>query len=519
MLKSSGAMGLASLTSRVLGLAREQLYGWMMGTTGIASAYFMAFNIPNLFRRLLGEGVLSSAFIPVFKAKEKNEGEVEMWRAANAVISGLILVSAAICLIAILVATGMLCFSSLKPETRLMYELLRIMFPYMIVVCLAAVFMGMLNARGHFFIPALGAAVLNVVMISTVLIVHFAHLEITWQMYGLAIGVLIAGIAQAFFQFPTLRREGYRYQWVSPWSDPSVREVVRKMIPASVGVAAFQINSTVTQGMAFGENSRIVSEFQFAVRLMEFPQGVFGISLATFLLPTLSALALEKNYGEFRTTLRQGLTHLVFVNLLATVLLFTLAEPMVRLIFQHGKFDAQSTNKVSFALLCLAPGLIAFSMVNILARAFYALSDMKTPMHISLFCIAVNFVFTVVFLFGFKMGAGSLGLANTISSICNVVLLSFALRKKLKTLEMTDLLSQLPRMGVSALAAGLIAWWSAGYWQAHFGHEHLLQRLGEVFVPITAAAAVYFGMTLLFKVPSAHEIINLLTSRLRKASQ
>ena len=510
-------MGAASLTSRVLGLVREQLYAWLMGTTGIASAFVMAFNIPNLFRRLLGEGVLSSAFIPVFKSKEKHEGEVEMWRAANAVISGLIVVAVVVSLVAIGIASIMLCFSSLNADTRLMFQLLRIMFPYMILVCIAAVFMGMLNARGHFFIPALGAAVLNVVMICTVLFVHFAHLPMSQQVYGLAIGVLVAGTAQAFFQLPALHREGFRYRWVTPWSDPSVREVVRKMIPASVGVAAFQINVMLTQSLAFGENTSIVSEFAYAVRLMELPQGVFGISLATFLLPTLSGLALEKNFAEFRTTLRQGISYLVFVNLLASVLLFTLAEPMIRLLFQHGRyFDAVSTYKVSLALICLAPGLIAFSLVNILARAFYALGDMKTPMRISIFALGANLLLVTIFLYGIKLGSASLGLANTISSLCNVCLLFFALRKKLKTLEMTELLRQLPALGISAVVAGLVAWYGFQYWQNHVGHEHLFQRLGEVFLPIIAATTVYFGLALALKIPSAHEIINLVTARLRK---
>jgi putative peptidoglycan lipid II flippase len=150
------------------------------------------------------------------------------------------------------------------------------------------------------------------------------------------------------------------------------------MIPGAIGLAAFQINVTVNQSFAFGENARIVSEFQYAVRLMELPQGVFGLSLATFLLPTLAALAVEKNYAQFRSTLRQGVNHIIFINLLASVLLFAMAEPIVRLLFEHGKFDPHSTDRVSFGLVCLVPGLIAFSMVNILARAFYALQDVKT---------------------------------------------------------------------------------------------------------------------------------------------
>src|SRR5258708_15450400 len=248
MLKSSGAMAAATMTSRVLGMVREMVYANFMGNTWVASAFKLAFAIPNLFRRLLGEGALTAAFIPIFKKKEVNEGEAEMWRTANAVISGLVTAAAAITALAVTVISIVLAArgKNLEPETALMLKLLRLMFPYMLLVCLAAVLIGMANARGHFFVPALGAAILNVVMIASVVILApLLGRKPEEQIFGLAIGVVLAGIAQAFFQLPSLEREGYRYHWVSPWRDPTVREVVRKMLPGSIGVAAFQINVLV----------------------------------------------------------------------------------------------------------------------------------------------------------------------------------------------------------------------------------------------------------------------------------
>src|SRR6478672_11817115 len=171
MLKSSGAMAAATMLSRVLGMVREMVYSGFMGVSWVASAFFLAFQIPNLFRRLLGEGALTAAFIPIFKAKEKKEGDKEMWRAANAVISGLVIASSVVIGLALIGITLALRIGSLHYKTRLMLELLRVMFPYMLLVCLAAVFMGMLNARGHFFIPAIGAAMLNVVMIASVFLI------------------------------------------------------------------------------------------------------------------------------------------------------------------------------------------------------------------------------------------------------------------------------------------------------------------------------------------------------------
>ena len=410
MLKSSGGIGAATLASRVLGLVRDQSLAAFMGTHGVAAAFAYAFMVPNLFRRLLGEGALTAAFIPIFKAKEKNEGEASMWQAANAVISGLLVAAPALVLYAMLLISLLLLGGGWDEDTQLMFRLMRLMFPYMMLACLGAIFMGILNARGHFFIPALSPAILNVVLIASVwwLAPHFGR-TIQTQVFALAIGVLAAGVAQAVFQMPPMRGEGFRYRWVSPWHDPTTREVVVKMIPSAIGVAAFQINVMLTQTLAFGKSKDIVAEFFYAVRLLELPQGVIGLSLATFLLPTLSALAVEKNYGQFRATLRQGVNYLIFINLLAAVLLFTLAEPIIRLLFERGKFNADSTEHVSFGLVCLAPGLISFSLVNILARAFYALQDIRTPMWISVFCLALNVLLTVFFLFGTDLGAGALG--------------------------------------------------------------------------------------------------------------
>jgi putative peptidoglycan lipid II flippase len=516
MLKSSGGIGAATMTSRILGLARDQSFAAFMGTHGVAAAFSYAFMVPNLFRRLLGEGALTAAFIPIFKAKEKNEGETSMWQAANAVISGLLVVAPAIVFCVMVILSLLLLGGAWDADTRLMLQLMRLMFPYMVFACLGAIFMGILNARGHFFIPALSPAILNVVLIASVWLLAPCFGEtVRTRVFALAWGVLVAGVAQAFFQMPAMRSEGFRYRWISPWRDPTTREVVVKMIPSAVGVAAFQLNVMLTQTLAFGENKDIVAEFFYAVRLMELPQGVFGLSLATFLLPTLSALAVEKNFHQFRVNLRQGVSHLIFINLLSAVLLFTLAEPIIRLLFERGKFTATSTDHVSFGLVCLAPGLISFSLVNILARAFYALSDIKTPMRISIFCLTVNLLLTAFFLFGIKLGAGALGVANSLSSFCNLGLLLFALRKKLKTLEMAECTAQLPRLAVAGFAAGLLAWSLRWLWQNNLGHANLLLKLGEVFLPMTAATVVYFAFGWWMNIPSAREMLGLIAARLK----
>jgi putative peptidoglycan lipid II flippase len=517
MLKSSGALALATLASRILGMARDIVYSNFMGVTPVASAFMLAFQVPNLFRRLLGEGALTAAFIPIFKKKEVQEGEQEMWRAANAVISGLVVSASAVSVLAMLGITLALGTGIFTAETELMLRLLRIMFPYTLLVCLAAALIGMANARNHFFIPALGASALNVVMIASVWWLA-PHLGATLdkRIFALAIGVLVAGVVQAAFQLPGLRREGFHYRWVSPWHDPTVREVVRKMVPASIGVAAFQLNVLITQAFSFWFDKQIVSIFYYAVRLMEFPQGMFGISLATYLLPTLSGLASEKKYPEFRQTLKQGLGYLGFVNLLAGAMALALAEPIVRLIFEHGQFSAAATPRVAAALMALAPGLFFFSAVNILARAFYALHDIRTPMKISIFCLGVNLLLAVSLVQHFReLG---LGAANTLSAICNAALLLFALRKKLSRLEMGELKRHLAILFLTAAAAALIAWALWKTMDARWGHATFGMRMLDVFGPMSAGGLFFWLAALAANVPAAREIMALFRRRIRPAS-
>jgi len=515
MLKSSGAMAAATMTSRVLGMVREMVYAAFMGNTWVASAFTLAFQVPNLFRRLLGEGALTAAFIPIFKQKEKLDGEKEMWRAANAVISGLVVAAGAITVLAIVGISIALAVGRFEPDTTLMLRLLRFMFPYMVLVCVAAVWIGMANARGHFFVPALGAVMLNVVMITSVLwLAPRMGATLEHQIFGLAIGVIVAGAVQAGFQIPSLRREGYRLAWESPWRDPTVREVVRRMIPGSIGVAAFQINVLVTQAFSFWFDGTIVSTFNYAVRLMELPQGMFGISLATFLLPALSGLAAEKKYPEFQSTLKQGLSYLAFANLFAAAVALGLAEPIVRLLFERRAFTPEATHRVAVALQCLAPGLLLFSMNNILARAFYALNDIQSPMKISIACLVLNLGFALWLVRDYR--EAGLGVANTLSAAINTALLLFALRKKLSRLELAGLSREIGTLCVAAALAGAAASGCYHFWEGRLGHATLVVKLGAVFVPGTVAGVSYWSLAALARIPSARDVTHHLGRILRK---
>jgi putative peptidoglycan lipid II flippase len=247
---------------------------------------------------------------------------------------------------------------------------------------------------------------------------------------------------------------------------------------------------------------------------MELPQGMFGISLATYLLTALSSLAIEKKYPEFRATLRQGVGSLLFVNLIAAVLLVVLAEPIVRLLFEHGdKFTAASTARAAFALVCLAPGLVAFSTVNVLARAFYALGDTKTPMKISVACLVLNLALAGALVVPLRQGG--LGIANTVTSICNVWLLSFALRKKLGTLEMEPVRKTFLPLAFAGIVAGAIAWFGWQFWENSIGHATIALKIGAVFVPAILAGTIYGILALAFKIPASKEMLEFALHKFR----
>jgi putative peptidoglycan lipid II flippase len=518
LLRSSGAAGAATLISRVLGFVREAVMAAFMGDKAVASAFYLAMTIPNLFRRLLGEGALTAAFIPIFKDKEANEGEEATWKAANAVICALVMVCTLLVTLAMAGLALAILFLPLEARNELVAGLLFVMFPYVGLVCVAAVFIGMLNARGHFFVPALGAATLNLVLIASVYLIapHFGATK-EKQVFGLAVGLAIAGAVQAAFQWPALRKEGFRFNWVNPLRDPTVREVARKMAPAALGVAAYQLNVVITQSIAYAQEESVVASFNYAVRLMELPQGVVGISLATYLLTELSALAAEKKMPEFREVFREGLKQVVFMNGLATVLLFVLAEPIIRLLFQRGEFTAESTERAAFALVCLAPGLVAFSINNLIARAFYALGDTKTPMRIAVFCLGLNLLLSLFLIPWFLQGG--MGLANSASAIVNCALLAYALKRKLPKLQVRDLGPNFAAIAGAGVLAGLTAWGVAWFCIQKLGVVTLLAKLVTVFGAIGASGLVYVGLALWLKLPQAHDFLVLIRSRLgRKPS-
>ncbi len=513
LLKSSGAVAAATMLSRILGFLRESAYSGFFGDTPVASAFYLAFTVPNLLRRLLGEGALTAVFVPIFTQREREEGPEATWRGAAAVISALAVVCTVLIVLGFLTATFFIHLTPFRHSHGLMLGLLRWMLPFALFICTAAVFVGMLNARGRYFMPALGAAVMNIVMIASVYFVTpWFGSALEDQVYGLALGVVVGGAAQAAFQIPSLFAEGFRFCWVSPWNDPTVRETARRMLPATLGVAAYQFNVVATQFIAHSHASFAVASFNYAVRLLELPQGVIGVSLSTYLLTELSRLSADKKFPEFRSTLRDGLLQLIFLNTLATVLLMALAEPIIRLLFEHGKFTEVSTHRASMALLVLAPGLVATSLNSILSRAFYALADTKTPMQIGLFCLVFNLVLVIV-LVGPFLQVG-LAAANAISALMNCALLTYAFRRKMPKFDLRELAGPVGRIAVLGILAGALGWSGGRAWESWVGHTGKIRQLGAVFAPSLLALAAYLSLGIALRMAPALELQSALLRRL-----
>lgn len=515
MLKSSGAMGGATLLNRILGMVREMVCARFMGDSAVAGAFIVAFQVPNLFRQLLGEGALTASLVPILKETEVRSGEKPMWKTANAALSLLFCLCSAAIVLVVGAGSLLLWLGGWDPNTKLLLELMCVMAPYILLVCAAAVLIGICNVRGFFFLPALNATVLNItIILSVFFLAPQMGNDLHEQVFGLAIGVLIAGVLQMLLQLPVLARQGFRLRLVLPWKHSAVGDVVRRMSAGVVGIAAHQINVLLSSLIAFREADYIVSSFYYAVRLMGLPAGVIGVSLATFLLPTLSGLAAKKKYPEFRSVLKEGISHVIYANFLASILLFVLAEPIVRLLFERGQFGPESTMRCQFALKCLAPGLIAFSLVNVCTRAFFALGDIKTPMRISVICLGVNLLLTVLLIRWFQQGG--MGMANSTTAFLNLGLLIYALKRRFQSLKIRDLCKELRAVLACGVLSGLLVWETHLWMEVWIGHQTLGSRMLTVFIPLILGAIVYATATYWLNVKTARDIWNLAKPKLDK---
>jgi len=438
--RSAGLIGAATMTSRLLGVARELVLAALFGAGDAMDAFFVAFRIPNMVRDLFAEGAMSAAFVPTFTRRLASKGRDDAWRLGNLVITALLLVTGTLVVAGIIFARPIVQaiardYAEVPDKLELTITLTRIMLPFLTMVAVAVAMMGMLNSLRRFFVPALSPAMFNIAMIASAftLVPFMARLGLP-PIAGIAVGALLGGLGQIAIQWPLLRHEGFRFRFTVDRHDEGLREVLLLMGPGTLGLAAVQINIFVNTVLATGEGTGAVSWLSYAFRFMYLPIGLFGVSIATAALPELARHAAANDLASLRRTLSSGLRLMLMLNVPATIGLVALATPIIALIFERGQFAADgSTAPTAAALVFYAPGLLGYSAVKLASPAFYALRDSRTPVVVSILSVAVNLVLniTLVGVIGYR----GLALGTALAAIFNAAALLWLLSRRLGGLD------------------------------------------------------------------------------------
>jgi putative peptidoglycan lipid II flippase len=522
--RATGIVGIAILCSRVLGLVREMVIAALFGATRNMDAFLTAFRAPNMLRDLFAEGALSTAFVTTFSRRIAKEGDESAWKLASKVATLTLVFMSAVTLLGILFAPVLI--KVLAPgfpvdKAALTILLTRIMFPFILLVSLAALAMGMLNAKHVFGIPAMASSFFNLgSIIGGVALCYWLDPQPDWRhphfgergLIGLSMATLIGGFLQLIVQFPALRRVGFRFRPDLNWRDPGVRTILVLMGPATIAASAVQVNVAVNSGFASGLGDGPMTWLNIAFRLMQLPLGIFGVAVATVTLPLVSRTAALGDLAGFRSALSHAMRLVMLLTIPSAIGLIVLAEPIISVIYEHGRFTAEATRQTAAALRFYAIGLAGYSSVKVLAPAFYALDKRHLPMLVSLLSILVNFGLNWVFTFRLGLGHRGLALSTSLVAITNFLLLYIMMRRyagRLETGAMFQLLGKLLIAGVLLAAICEVAniFLSAP-------HLSLWKKIIEVTVAIAVAAAAFFGAAFALRVAEVREVFELVRGRL-----
>jgi len=518
--RSAASAGAATMTSRILGVVREQVLAALFGAGNAMDAYNVAYRIPNLVRDLFAEGAMSSAFVPTFMRHLATAGKESAWRLANYVINGLVVITLLIVVIGMVFAEPLVnlfagAYRSVPGKLELTVFLTRLMLPFLTFVALAAACMGMLNSLHRFFIPALSPAAYNVATISCALVLVPLMPGLGLEpITAVAFGTLLGGIAQLALQWPILRREGFSYRPVIDWRDQGLRRVLALMGPGTIGLAATQVNVFVNTVLATGEGTGAVSWLNYAFRLMYLPIGLFGISIATATLPAVSRHAAVDDEPRVRGTVADGLTLMLMLNVPATVGLVVLATPIVRVIFERAAFTAADTAATAAALQCYAIGLVGYSVVRIASPVFYALGENRTPVLVSVATVAVNAALNIALVR--VIGYRGLALGTSIAALFNAAILMALLRRRLDGIDGRRVAGAFLRIAAaSVLMAGAAIAVDAASLRWLPGDALLLQIV-RLALAIGGALAVLAAAAHVLHIREFREGMAMVTRRIRR---
>ncbi|MCF7956515.1 MAG: murein biosynthesis integral membrane protein MurJ [Phycisphaerae bacterium] len=450
MVKGFRQIAFLTAISRVFGMLRDMAFSYFLGAGTLFDSWVIAFKIPNLARRIFGEGAASASFIPVY-SEQLQIDKKNAQRLASTVVTVIFVILSIAVLIGLVGILVYYKFFSANDENRRMLGLTAIMLPYMIMICVVAIIAGVLNSHRHFATPALAPIVLNIFIIASLCITGWAFGMKAWnQVFVVAVCVLFAGVAQIAIQFPPLRASGVKLRPAWDVHTDAFKKIITMMGPMIIGLTVTQVNTLADDLVAkclsgslekgefftfFGKSIEYpvwagsVSYLYYAQRLYQLPLGVFGISLATAIFPVMSAQAASKDYDGLAKSVSRGIGGTVFLAVPAMAGLFLVGRPLVSAIFQHGEFNGADANATAFTLCFYAIGLTGFFSQQILTRAFYSMQDSRTPMRSALVAVCVNIVLNLTLIW--YMGVSGLALSTAICSYLQVVILIWALRRRI----------------------------------------------------------------------------------------
>ena len=514
---AAGLIGAATFSSRILGFIRDMVLARLFGATAAADAFFVAYRVPNLLRELFAEGSMSAAFIPVFTEYHTRRTKREAWELASAMFTTLLTIVTLIMLLGIVSAPGIVWvlapgFHDDPSKLALTTLLTQLMFPYLVFISLAALAMGILNSLRAFAAPALSPVFFNIFIIGCAVFVSPSLAE---PIYGVAIGVVAGGAAQFAMQLPGLRTRGMLMGFRFQPGHPGVKRVGQLLLPSLLGLSVTQVNITISTILASFFAGGPTYLF-YGMRLIQFPLGIFGVALATAILPTLSAQASKGAWDELRGTLAFGLRMILFIILPAMLGLILLRTPIVHLFFEHGTFTAADTEGTALAVLCYAVGLWAFAGVRIIVAAFYSMQDTRTPAFTAVGAVLANLVFSLLFMDTLRHAG--LALATALAGMLNVGILVMVLNRRLGGIDWPSVGRSASRVVIASIPVGIACLWIAGLdvWdrQGEWGAKAIM-----LFVGIGLSLTGYVGAHAIMRSEELDIFLNMVKGKFRRMTK
>jgi putative peptidoglycan lipid II flippase len=511
--RAAGKVSIAVLISRILGLVRDQFFAKLFGAGLFNDAWIVALRIPNLLRDLFAEGALSAAFLPTFTENLRNRGREQAFLLANLVLSCLLILLGMLAVFLFffsesfvtLLAAG---YRDVPGKVEITSVLIRILSPFLMLIAMATVAMGVLNALNHYFLPALAPAFFNVALIlaAIFLVPEFAARGIV-PIYAMGVGAIVGGILQFAVQIPLLRREGFRFHFRIDLHHPGIRRILRLIGPAIIGVSAVQLNVLVnTQLASFLQDNGPVSWLNYAFRIMYMPIGLFGVAVGVVNLREVSVFAAGGRIQELKETVANSVKMVSFLAIPSTVGLIVLAAPIIDVIFERGDFTASDTRFTSYALIAYALGLFAYSCNKVYVPTFYALDDTKTPVRISVLAVAINIVINVTLIILLPAGLKFVGLAlgTAISVSASNSLLGSKLRGRVGSFREFKIIETVLKNLMAALFMGMGVYWVDRYFRIKWGDMTQVQEVMALGAAILIGILIYILVSRLLKVRELH---------------